>query len=62
MGIGVIFIFIGLICLLEPKTQWFKERIKRHNYSTTYCEVYLFFRNIIGVFFIFIGVVEFIIN
>ena len=62
MGIGVIFIITGLICLLEPKTQWFKEKIKKHNYSTTYCEVYLFFRNIIGVLFIFLGVVEFIIN
>lgn len=59
MGIGIVMIILGLIFILLPKTEWYKDYIENHNFADQE-EVQGFIRNIVGVIFIIFGVIAFI--
>ena len=46
---------IGLICILIPKTKWYKNDIKKHNYSD-FDEGIGYIRRIVGIIFILMGI------
>jgi hypothetical protein len=61
MGIGILFIISGLICILLPKSQWYIDYIEKHNFTEG--EDFLnFIRNIIGGIFIILGTIAFLIK
>ena len=55
---GIILIAGGLICLLLPKANWYRESIIKHNHLEIE-EFLSFIRKIVGFVFIFLGVLSF---
>ena len=55
----VMMIITGLICILLPKTQWYKDYIEKHNFTETE-EVLGFIRNVVGVILIVLGIILFL--
>ena len=55
----VMMIITGLICILLPKTQWYKDDIEKHNFTDRE-EVLGFIRNIVGVILIILGIISFL--
>lgn len=55
---GVILIGGGLICLLLPKADWYRESIIKYNHLETE-EFLSFIRKIVGFVFIVLGVLSF---
>lgn len=59
MGIGIIMIIAGLMCIFIPRTEWYKDNIEKHNYTNEE-EVLGYIRNIVGVILIIFGIMAFI--
>lgn len=59
MGIGIVMLILGLIFILLPRTEWYKDYIENHNF-TDQEEVQGFIRNIVGVIFIILGIIAFV--
>ncbi|MGG7212918.1 hypothetical protein ACQPUY_04790 [Clostridium nigeriense] len=55
---GIILIIAGLLCILLPKTNWYRESIIKHNHLEVE-ELLSSIRNIVGFIFIFLGVLSF---
>ena len=54
MLLGIISILVGLLCLLLPKTKWFRDYNFRHNFSAQE-EILNPIRKMVGIIFILIG-------
>lgn len=55
---GIILIIAGLLCILLPKANWYRESIIKHNHLEL-DEFLSFIRKIVGFVFIFLGVLAF---
>ena len=52
---------IGLICILIPKTEWYKNDIKKHNYGELDDGIG-YIRKPIGIIFILMGICMLVYN
>lgn len=55
---GIILIIAGLLCILLPKANWYREAVIKHNHLEL-DEFLSFIRKIVGFVFIFLGALAF---
>lgn len=55
MVTGIVIFLFGLICILLPRTEWYKDYIEYHRHTTS-DEIMSPIRKTIGWFFIVLGI------